>query len=464
VAGRRSSSWARSSAGFLAAVALLLALTAGTRVALVLATPDYGVYRDTEDELEAAFDPFEHDGIAASLVLGHGFEGQLPPKDAFRAPGYPYFLAGIYELAGLGSGRIEAARLVQVALGVLAIALTGLIARRLFDRRVAIAAMAIAALYLPLALVQEALLSEALFVPLVLGAVAAALGGREAHPLAARRTGWVLAAGGLAGMATLVRPNGLALLLPLALLVWPRPRLRVRSLAAPVLLVAAALAAIAPWTIRNAVELDRFALVNVQSGYTLAGTFNEVARHAPGVQRGEWVSPSRVLPYKRNFDRWRRGEIDELELNDRLADGALDYARTHPGYVAEVGFWNIVRLLGFGTRERSRLTLGTTGYGEAGLADAARYSFWVLAALALAGLALTRRWRAPALWLVPLLLVLSTAFVTSSTPRARTPAEPFLAILAAAGAVRLAALARRPSAEGALSPGLVSSKRATAGR
>jgi 4-amino-4-deoxy-L-arabinose transferase-like glycosyltransferase len=442
-----------------AVVAVLLVAAAG-RVAFVLATGDYGLSSttDIEGNIRWAYDPYEHDQIALSIVGGDGFVGRLPPVNGFRAPGYPYFLAGLYELTGV-KDRLEAARLVQVLLGVLTVGLLGVVARQLFDRRVALAAMVLGALYLPLVMVGASLLNEVLFVPLLLGAIAAAL----AHRSSRHRLRWAVLVGFLAGVAALVRSNGVLLLLPLVLLVWTgRPRLSRRALVAPAALALVAVLTIAPWTIRNAIELDRFVLVNSQAGYTLAGTYNDIVRYAPGADRGAWLSPGLAYPYRSEFLRWATGEQNGLETEDRMKSEAIDYALDRPGYVLEVGFWNTVRLLDLGSLGRSRYTTGAIGFGP-GIADAGVYCFWVVGLLALLG-ALTRTARrAPrALWLIPLLMYLSVVFVSSSTPRMRTAIDPFLIMLAAVALTRVPSwlrsasraprptLRRRPSRVGAL--------------
>ncbi len=96
----------------------------------------------------------------------------------------------------------------------------------------------------------------------------AALRARRAR---SRRYAWVAAAGVLTGLATLTHVNGAVIVLPLIAAVWTRPAaLSPRALAAPALLVlAAALLTIAPWTIRNAVELHRFIPVTDETGITL---------------------------------------------------------------------------------------------------------------------------------------------------------------------------------------------------
>ena len=124
---------------------------------------------------------------------------------------------------------------------------------------------------LPLILVGGSLMSETLFVALVLGSVLAALrSGTAGRPVA-----WAAGAGVLIGLATLTRPTALVLAIPLGVAVAGRsPR---RPAAALVLVVAMALT-IAPWTVRNAVQMHAFIPVSDFTGSWVAGTYNDQAR------------------------------------------------------------------------------------------------------------------------------------------------------------------------------------------
>jgi 4-amino-4-deoxy-L-arabinose transferase-like glycosyltransferase len=212
---------------------------------------------------------------ATALRIGSGPSGQT----AFRPPGCPYLLAGIYSLSGVERAktptRLRAGRIANALVGTAIVALIGVLCAQLFDRRVALVAMALGAVYLPLILVGGSLMSEPLFAALLLGAQAAAI----QHRRSAHRYRWALLAGVLGGLAILTRANAAILLAPLVVGVWDaRPRWSWPALAPPAALVAVVLAAVAPWTIRNAVVFDSFVPLSTQLGTALAGTYNDVAR------------------------------------------------------------------------------------------------------------------------------------------------------------------------------------------
>jgi 4-amino-4-deoxy-L-arabinose transferase-like glycosyltransferase len=402
-------------------VGLLLALALVVRLGYVAATPGY----------EATDDAHNYDVHALSIAAGHGFAriGSGPSGEtAFRPPGYPYLLAGVYVVSGVErakpSTRMLAGRVANALVGTVIVALIGVLAAQLFDRRVALAAMALGAVYLPLILVGGSLMSEPLFAALLLGALAAAV----QHRRSAHRYRWALVAGVLGGLAILTRANAAIILAPLVFAVWDaRPRWSWRALAPPAVLVAVALAAVAPWTIRNAVVLDSFVPVSTQLGTALAGTYNDAAR-ADRRHPASWRSLRRVPDYQYLIRRWH--QIPEPVLDRKLRAAALRYAADHPAYVAEVVLWNTARMLDLAGMGWSRHTASTIGVGPR-WADAGVVVFWSVAALAVAG-ALTTCGRRVPLYVaaVPALLFLSVVFFAFETPRYRTGIDPFLVMLA----------------------------------
>ena len=398
---------------------LLLALALAVRVAVVLLTGDF----------RPVADPAEYDRYARALADTGSFPGSGLPVEgptAYRPPAYPLFLGALYEVFG---PSWTAARLVQALVGTLTVALTGLLALQLFGRSVALAALALGAVFLPLATVGASLLTEPLLVPLVLGAVCATLHARSA----AQPARWLVLAGALAGLATLTRPNAALLVVPLALgaLQGVRPSAYgagVRRRAwAPVVVVLAAVLVVAPWTVRNAVTLDAFVPVSTQDGFTLAGTYNDLARDQPS-EPAAWVEWYRVPRFLEAAQR-----LPEVPLSERLRGDAVDYAREHPGYVAEVGWWNLRRLAHLSGLDFVRFDVRATGLpGWLGIASAV--CFWLLAPLALAGaLRARRRGRGGGgqswVWLVPAAFA-ATVFVVAYA-RFRAPVDPFLVVLAA---------------------------------
>lgn len=401
-------------------------------------------------------DPADFSRVAASIANGHGYPrtNRAPGggPSAFRPPAYPVFLAAVYAIVGHEAPSIG--RLAGAFLGTLAVALIGMIALRLWGRRVGMLALGIAAVAPPLVILSTALISEALFVPVVLAAVACALQARRSE----RRWRWAIATGVLVGIASLTRTNGLILLLPMSLAFVPagsRRRLRAWLPAAIVVLVA--ILTIAPWTVRNLIVMHAFIPISDESGYTLAGTYNEVSRAdrrdpAVWIEAEHGASPE----YARILVQARRNHWNEVTYGSHLQAAAIADIKRGPAYVLKAGYWNTLRMF---TIVELNTAAGNLRDTDIPLAPAVILinSSPLLLVLALGGL-LTRparqvpRW----LWLVPLCLATSV-FVTGFI-RFRAPIDPFLVMLAALAVadvmdqVTRAARGGRPSGAQAAAP------------
>ena len=410
--------------GFRMLVCALLVLALAVRIGYIAATPGYHVVHDAVD----------YDVHAHSIAAGHGYAhiGSGPGgATAFRPPGYPYFLAGVYSLPGVdlanAASRARAGRIANALVGTAIVALIGLLAAQLFDRRLALAAMALAAVYIPLVLAGGALMSETLFAALLLGALVAAIHQRGSP----HRLRWAIVAGFLGGLMILTRANSLVLLAPLAVAVWGgRPWRSWRNLAAPAVMVAVAALTVAPWTIRNAVVLHSFVPVSTQLGTAMAGTYNDAAR-TDRENPASWRSLRRVGQYQYLVrpSRWHR--VPEPKLDKELRAVSIRYARDHPGYVAKVAYWDTVRMLDLAGLGWSRHTASTISVPP-GWANAGVLCFWLFALLAIAG-AFRRMSRRLPLYVVaiPVLLYLSVVLLVFETPRYRTGIDPFIVLLAA---------------------------------
>jgi 4-amino-4-deoxy-L-arabinose transferase-like glycosyltransferase len=392
---------------------ILLAALA-LRVGFVLST-DYVAF----------FDPADYDRHARSMLHGHGYPGSLisGPGDptAYRMPLFPLFLAGVYAIAG---ESWEAARLAQALLGTVTVGLIGALGWRLFDRRVGLAALALAAAFPPFIVLSGTLMSENLLLPLELAAVLAIL----EHRRSAHRYRWAAVGGLLCGLAMLTRPNAIVLAPALAAGVWSTGRWR----AAAVLLVAAAMV-YSPWPIRNALTLHDFVPLSTELGLVATSTYNQYSADLDK-RAGQWVAPwqhpdnpsSRILAQK---------NLTEPEMDRRMTAEARHYVRTHPTYPAEVGFWNSMRLLHV-IEPNPYWHWQNIGISRRG-GQFARWGFYPILLLALAGVLLGGVRRAPGwIWLTPVLMWASLVFLNNE-PRARAPIDPYFLLVGALGVVAL---------------------------
>lgn len=407
---------------FLCLVALLLSVALAVRVGYVLRT----------DHFRPVQDGRSYNFLATGLAAGHGW---ALGSSAFRPPGYPFFLAGVYLLVGLPHGVWTDARLIEALLATVTVGLIGLMALQVAGRIAALITLAIAALYVPLVLVGVSLMTESLFVPLLLAAVNCALRSRTAE----HRYRWVIAAGVFIGLTALTRGNGIVLGLAVALIVWTgRPRMSRRAILAPVMVLAVMALTIVPWTIRNAIAQHAFVPVTTELGTALKGTYN--ARSAKDDFR--WWGHG--YPTYQAIETNKR--LTEAQRDSQLTSAVIKYLEQRPTYVPQAVFWNTLRLFDLQGLGLSQLTARTDVGATATVADLGVFNFWLVGVLAILGCFTLAARRVPlALWSVPLLVWASEAPVTTGTPRFRAAIDPFVILLAACAiqAIALALLRRR---------------------
>jgi 4-amino-4-deoxy-L-arabinose transferase-like glycosyltransferase len=329
----------------------------------------------------------------------------------------PLFPAVVAVAAEAGVHGVRGQRLWMCVIGSAAVLLTGLAGRRVAGAAVGLAGAGIVAIH-PLVFQ-----SDATLMPETLAVLLSAATLLLAYRALDRPTVWAFVAlGGVIGLATLARAEFALLVVLLALpLAW-----KARSGVAAVAVVAAALAVVAPWTIRNAVRLDAFVPVSNNIGSALDGA--NCAATYRGTSIGLWLySPA-------CFDGFSQAELaadGEAAAAARHRDEGIRYARHHAGRLPAVaavrvlrtwGVWNPAQQTRVATFEGRKLW-----WERAGTA-----LHWVLTVLAAAGtVVLVRRRR----WVWPLLAVIVGVVVTSAltygNQRFRAGAEPALAILAA---------------------------------
>ncbi|MCY2961729.1 MAG: glycosyltransferase family 39 protein [Planctomycetota bacterium] len=140
-------------------------------------------------------DALYHVEWARALVRGEDYQ----PGPFFRAPAYPWFLAGMTWLFG---DNLLAPRLVQAVIGAGSCALVHALGARLFDRRTGLVSAAIASVYAMLVYFEGELLLPVLEIPTCLAAVLFAVRfGERPGPRRAAFAGLAL------GIAAIVRPN-----------------------------------------------------------------------------------------------------------------------------------------------------------------------------------------------------------------------------------------------------------------
>jgi hypothetical protein len=395
------------------------------------------------------YDAQAYAAIARNLDEGHGFTvgaGATQPSSNY-SPGLPLFVAGVYEATGGAHER--PVRVLLAAIGALSVLFAYLIGRRLIrpphrpgSSEVgaaavwpALAGALVVAIYPALLEYQGMLMSEPLAAALLSGGVLAVLRAWEG--------GWVrwLLPGALFGALALVRPEYLGVAVLVVAVVFAREardNWRQSFLRAAVFL-GALVVAIAPWTIRNAVALDRFVPVSTGGGQVLyAGTYlpsdgdpekvgAEVVAENPQLFGPHAVERLRLEQILARLAEHRYPEMEtdqalskmgKEQLWDDISDEPLEYA----GFVAK----KIGRIWSHGPRD----VMHKPGW---------EVLHWALVALGLLGLALLawrRRWEALLLGTILLAITAISALLVAS-PRRVLVLVPLIAALAAVAIQRL---------------------------
>lgn len=225
------------------ALALLLALSAQLRIGAALGTVvDTPVRADAADYFWYAFNLKEF-GTFSRRPPGEPLTA--PEPDSLRSPGYPVLLTLITDHPPTARSLLRIA-VVQALLGVAVTGLAFALARSVLPPVWALGAAGLTALSPHLVSAGTYLLTETLFSFAVLLPLLALARSGEG-----RRPAWLLAAGLLLGLATLVRPT--LLYFPVALcgfFVWREGP--ARALRASALMLLGFGLAVGPWSLRNA--------------------------------------------------------------------------------------------------------------------------------------------------------------------------------------------------------------------
>jgi hypothetical protein len=396
---------------------------------------------------EPVYDAVAYARIAANLDRGEGFTvGRTATQPSTNySPGLPLLVSVVYRISGGVNERL--ARIVLALIAWLAVPLTFLIGRRLAGPTAGLIAAAAVAIYPALLEYGGMLMSEPLATTLLAAAILAMLWAGDGERL--RR--WALP-GALLGALALTRPEYLGVAIVLAAVVFARgigAEWR-RSLGQAAVLALGVALVVLPWTVRNAVLLDRLIPISTGGGQVLfAGSYmpsggdpervgREVLERHPGLAKqlaAEYVEPGAglesVLAHVRleqilavlaeqrypelETDR-ALGRMGRERLWEDITERPVDYA----GFLA-AKLW---RVWGHGPR----VVMRKRGW---------ELFQWGLLAFGLIGLVVLlvrRRWEA-----IPILTVLvaitAISLLLVATPRRALVMMPLVASLAGAGAV-----------------------------
>ena len=215
--------------------------------------------------------------LARTIANGEPYQYGSSESRVFRTPGYPAILSILFSWRT--DPPVVWARLVGALLGTLTVAVTMLLARLLFNHRVALLTGWLATFYPGGIGLSILVLSEAPFCPLMMGQLVFWVLAWKASSLS-RQITWSGLAGGMAGLATLMRPSWL-LFTPFCLLLFILvKRERRRHIVIAGSMLASLCLAMTPWWIRNYRVTGTTVLTTLQVGASLYDGLNPEATGA----------------------------------------------------------------------------------------------------------------------------------------------------------------------------------------
>jgi 4-amino-4-deoxy-L-arabinose transferase-like glycosyltransferase len=382
------------------------------RLAWNLSRPadDSGVLRSLPDQREYL-------ALGRSLLDGRGlvFHDERLGVDvrAFRAPGYPAFIAAC-------GGNVRAIRAAQSLLDTSTVLAVYLLARRWLNVPRSLVAAGIVALSPFLVYFSALILSETLFIAMLAWGMLL---------LSRRKTLANVAGLFILAMSVLVRPGAIALPAVLACVAALAHRHARRAAILTCAAIGLTFLVLLPWAWRNSRVIGSWVWTSTNSGFTLYDGMNPDARGAS--DQGFIAAMRQEL----------RAAGDEVERSRLLARRALEYAKAYPGRALRLTWKKIARTW-------SPMPLSSEYGRDARLvAIALLYTvpLFVLTAIGLWRAVLPRS--AKMYLMLPALYVTVAAAISVGSLRYRLPADVPMAVVAASALTGLTSPRERPTGD-----------------
>jgi hypothetical protein len=367
--------------------------------------------------------------LARVLAAGDGY---VRPRELFELgrsvptaefpPLHPFVLA-VADLVGINTPNGQ--RVVGAFLGVVTVALVGLLARRISGPRAGLVAAGLAALSPVLIEHDTSLYSEGLYALLVTACLLAIHVAMTDARTATPRPASLVLLGLLLGAAALSRSEALLLVPVAAVLVSWRPgRPSAAAVARTLALVGVGtLLVVGTWAVRSSMALGAFVPTSTNAGTLVAGANCDAVYG--GEQKGLWR-----LDCVRAVD-VTDAEFDEAERYRRWIAAGRAYAADHAAELPGVAGVRVLRTWGLWDAEDQVIWETLEGRDR----DFHRFAHRVhvvMLALAVAGfVVLRRRPRELVLLLTPVIAAVVVSALSAGNTRFRAGADPVLVVAAA---------------------------------
>lgn len=386
-------------------------------------------------------DPARYLGYAENIAGGRGYRDAFTEQQtAYYPPGYPFFLAGLkvlHDRLPLGGSFVFFVGVVQVLIGTLLVPLGAFVARRVGSRGAAVVAAFGLAVYPNLVFHTGVVLGETLYNTLFMAFLAVAVSrrwGSGLTPTFAAATAVPLA------LAIMVRPIS-AVVVPALVLCWWLASRDARAVLRATGALALVLALVmVPWAVRNQVVMGAFVPMSTNTGDNLCMGHHDYANggFVPCVgESGVIPSPEAEV---RNDDARTTQALRWIRANWR-EEPRLTWLRFRAMFLDE-GDHDAIEVVQSYPNPRLGTERWMAPATERRLVRVADGTYVVVAVVGLVGLVVLA-WRRQPPGLLVVLSALGTAAVPMAffgDPRFKVPVMPLLIV---AGAVAIAAVARR---------------------
>lgn len=369
-----------------------------------------------------AGDGFTYHFEALRLADGLGYTSSLGDIGAPVAHHPPAWVTLLGIVSWLGGRSLRWHQFVAMTLGLVVVALVGLVGRRYFNARVGLIAAGVAAVYPGFWLLEANVLSEPLALVFV-GVLTLLIADLRDHPTLVRS----VLVGAVGGLLALTRSEQLGILVVVVVPIL----LVAKSLTARrrVLLIAAVIvtfvAVIVPWTIYNSSRFKDPVVLSTNGGSLLL-----IGNCSPTTFTGEklgFYDTTCLYRLGQSHPGYDRSQLDSLARSTAFSNIHRNVDRLPVAVPARIG-----RMLAVFRPGQTVSWISQWMAMEPALIWAWVGSFWaLLAAAAAGGLVAHRRRRYFWPLIAPFVLALVTAAISYGEPRYHTPADFGIVVLAA---------------------------------